>query len=378
MTIFIDVVGIGVIIPVVPFYVRSFGATDAIVTLLMAVFSLLSFVSAPMLGSLSDRLGRRPVLVASIISTSIGWFIFAWAPSIIWLFIGRIIDGAAAGNITIAQSLLADIAKDEKERTVNMGLFGAMFGIGLIIGPIIGGVLGYINHSLPFWFVGILAAVNAILAYFFLPETHTEKHHDKKISINPFRPIWDGFRNMEMRKVFLIWFLFGIGTAIYFGTFSIFASSVLGYNARAIGIIFGFLGVLMLINQVTLLKHVWLKYFKERRLAEVMLIMYAIGMLFVSIPTILALVIGLVLLTIGQGNLRTVFSSMIAGFNPNKRGEYLGISTSIMSLALVIGPLITTATFNWNPHIPFVIASVIVMAGYFLLKESKISHMYHK
>ena len=137
LTVLIDVLGIGIIIPVLPFYVESFGASAFIVTMLFAVFSLFSFFSAPLLGAWSDRIGRRPVLIVSIASTALGWLVFAAATSIYWLFIGRIIDGLAAGNFPIAQSYLVDIAKTGKERTTNLGLIGAVFGIGLIVGPLL-------------------------------------------------------------------------------------------------------------------------------------------------------------------------------------------------------------------------------------------------
>lgn len=375
LTVFIDIIGVGVIIPVLPYYIKSFGATDVVVTLLVAVFALLSFVSAPMLGALSDKLGRRPVLIASIISSSIGWLVFAWAPSIVWLFVGRIIDGLAAGNITTAQSSLADIATDDKTRANNMGLVGAMFGIGFIIGPVIGGLLGSLGPTVPFWFVGILAGLNAILAYFLLPETHHTKNTDAKISINPMKPIIDGFQNREMRALFGIWFLFGIGVAIQQGTFALYMSKIFGYTEKTIGILFGIIGVLILINQMALMKQIWLKYFKEKTLAQVMLVVFSFGMILISVPTIVVFGIGIILATFGQGTLRAVFSSMIAGFNPNKRGEYLGISMSIMSLSMVVGPLIATATFGLNPHIPFIIAGIIGLAAFGLMQLFPLRHV---
>jgi DHA1 family tetracycline resistance protein-like MFS transporter len=375
LTVFIDIIGVGVIIPVLPYYIKSFGATDAIVTLLVAVFALLSFISAPMLGALSDKLGRRPILIISIISSSIGWLIFAWAPSIIWLFIGRIIDGLAAGNITAAQSSLADIATDDATRASNMGLVGAMFGIGFIIGPVIGGLLGSIGPTVPFWFVGILAGCNAILAYFLLPETHHVKNTDVKISLNPMKPVIDGFRNREMRALFGIWFLFGVGVAIQQGTFALYMSNVFGYTETTIGILFGIIGILIVINQMVLMKRVWLKYFKEKALAQIMLVIFSFGMMLISVPMITVFGIGIILTTFGQGTLRAVFSSMIAGFNPAKRGEYLGISMSIMSLSMVVGPLIATATFGWNAHAPFVIAGVIGLVAFGLMQLFPLRHV---
>lgn len=369
MTIFIDVVGIGIIIPVLPFYVRSFGVGDAVVTLLIATYAFLSFFSAPLLGALSDKIGRRPILIGSIISTSVGWIVFAKAKAILWLFVGRIIDGFAAGNITTAQSLLADIAKNEKERTVNLGLFGAMFGVGFIVGPALGGLLSSWGMTIPFWFVGILAALNALLAYFFLPETHHAKDGTKQISLNPFKPIVDGFSNREMRKLFLAWFIFGIALSVQQGTFAIYVNRIFHMSAITTGLLFAAIGILIVINQVSLLKKVWLARFKERALALVMLLVFGLGMLVQSIPILIIFLCGLVLTTIGQGNLRAVFSSLIAGFNPAKRGEYLGISSSITALAMIIGPLIATVTFVAHPAWPFVIAGTLGFVGYVCLKQ---------
>ncbi len=154
MTVLIDVLGLGIIIPVLPFYVESFGVSAVTLTLLYSVYALFSFVSGPFLGALSDRIGRRPVLIASILSTAAGWFVFASAHAVWVLFLGRIIDGMAAGNLPITQSYLVDIARNDRERTTNLGIIGSIFGIGFIIGPALGGALSSIWHPLPFFFVG--------------------------------------------------------------------------------------------------------------------------------------------------------------------------------------------------------------------------------
>ena len=147
LTVLIDVIGLGIIIPVMPTYVQSFGASPTIITLLFSVFALFSFLSAPLLGALSDKIGRRPILMVSILSSSIGWFVFAWAPSLTFLFLGRIIDGLAAGNFSTAQSAISDLAKTPQERTANLGLTGAIFGVGFLLGPFLGGMLSTISPS---------------------------------------------------------------------------------------------------------------------------------------------------------------------------------------------------------------------------------------
>lgn len=373
MTVFIDIIGIGIIIPVLPHYVQSFGVSSTVVTLLFAAFAFFSFFSAPYLGSLSDRIGRRPVLIISIVSSAIGWFLFARAWSVAILFAARIIDGLAAGNITAAQSALADIAKDDTERVANMGLFGALFGVGFIVGPALGGLLAIAGNSVPFYFVGGLATLNAILAYFFLPETHVTKDPLKKISANPFAPIRDGFRNREMRGLFFVWFLFGIALAVQQGVFALYAQELFGMSAQTTGWLFAAIGVLIVINQMVLAKKLWLVQFTKTRLAYTMLVVFAIGMIAQSVPILWVFLVSLVLTTIGQGNLRMVFSGLIANHNPNKRGEYLGISASIMSLSMVVGPLLATVAYASHPGMPFIIAGIMALASYAAMKVFKIA-----
>jgi DHA1 family tetracycline resistance protein-like MFS transporter len=372
-TAFIDIIGLGVIIPIMPYYLKSFGAQDFVVTLLISVYALLAFFSAPILGALSDRYGRRPVLVASIISTSIGWFLFSGAQTIFGLFVGRGIDGLAAGNITTAQSALADIAKDEKERATNMGYMGAIFGIALVIGPVLGGFLGSFGHTVPFLFVGLLSGINGILAYFFLPETH-KKDPTQKVSWNPVKPIIDGISNREMRPLFVIWFLFGVAFAIQQSIFALYSSRIFGFDAKTVGILFGVIGLVLILNQVLLMKRVWLTYFSEQKLARVMLLVFSLAMIMMSIPTMVIFMIGMVIYSMSHGNLRAVFSSFFAGQNPAKRGEYIGISMSVMSLSLVAGPLIATVTYPINPHLPFIIAAGTCLLALVMMKIYPIQH----
>lgn len=250
LAVLIDVVGLGIIIPILPYYVESFGVSTFVVTLLFSVFALFSFVSGPFLGALSDKIGRRPVMIMSIASTAIGWFVFASAHAVWVLFLGRIIDGMAAGNFPIAQSYLVDIAKDDKERTTNLGLIGAIWGIGLIIGPAIGATLGAISPVLPFWIVGSLASLNVIGAYFFLPETHNNRaHHQKAISMNPLLPIVTAVKDRVLRPRYMAWFLFGIAFAGMQSIMALFMKSAFGFSATATGYVFTGMGIVLVINQ---------------------------------------------------------------------------------------------------------------------------------
>src|SRR5215218_9939564 len=171
-TVFIDLVGFGIVIPVLPFYAEGtiFNATPRIVGLLFASYSIMQLIFSPLLGKLSDRYGRRPVLLLSIIGTGIGFLVLGFAKTLFMLFLGRILDGITGGNISTAQAYIADITTEEN-RAKGMGLIGAAFGLGFIFGPAIGGILSRWGIHVPFFFAAALCFANAILLYFRLPET---------------------------------------------------------------------------------------------------------------------------------------------------------------------------------------------------------------
>ena len=354
LTVLIDVLGIGIIIPVLPFYVESFGASAFIVTLLFATFSLFSFFSAPLLGALSDRIGRRPVLIVSIASTAIGWLVFAAATNIYWLFFGRIIDGLAAGNFPIAQSYLLDIAKTDKERTTNLGLIGAIFGIGLIIGPLLGGVLSQISLSFPFWFVGGLALFNMIMALFSLPETNKNINKNQKISLNPFTPIIKSFSNADLRPRLIAWFLFGLALAGQQSILALYLANGFKFNSFLISLVMGGTGIILVLNQAIFLKKIWLKYFSEEKLIIFFLLTLSLGFFFMGISFLLTLMIGLFLLSVSQSILRVVMTSQITkNSNNQNQGMILGILSSVMSLSMIIGPILAGALFSIKINFPF-------------------------
>lgn len=367
LTVFIDVIGLGIVIPILPFYVSRFTDSALIITSLFAVFALCSFFSAPIIGALSDKYGRRPMLILSIFSTAIGWFVFAGAPNLILLFVGRIIDGIMAGNFPIAQSYLTDIAKTDRERTTNLGLIGATFGIGFILGPMFGGVLGHFGHSVPFWFVGALALFNGILAYFILPETHTELS-TKKISLNPFFPLVRAVKNNILRGNYFAWFLFGLAVAIYQAIFSLYLRDVFGFTELTGGILYGFLGVIIALNQGFAMKHVWLKYFKEPSLELGTLIVYVVGFLFLSFNSFIIFCIALLITTFGQSILRVVMTSQVVGqSSSSERGEVLGILSSITSLSMMIGPFLSGVMYEKLAILPFLFSSLCLFLAFIVL-----------
>src|SRR5438552_5219095 len=209
-TVFIDLVGFGIVIPVLPFYAEGsrFNASPRTVGLLFASYSIMQLIFSPILGRLSDKHGRRPVLLISIIGTGVGFLILGFATTLWMLFVGRILDGITGGNISTAQAYIADITTKEN-RAKGMGLIGAAFGLGFVFGPAIGGILSRWGVNVPFLFAGGLCFANALLLYFTLPESVTPDHPacTSAATGRGWRQLITSLKNPRLGYVLTIYFL---------------------------------------------------------------------------------------------------------------------------------------------------------------------------
>ncbi len=362
LTVFVDVLGVGIVIPILPFYVGSFGASPFVITLLFASFAFFAFLSSPFLGALSDKIGRRPVLIASISSTAIGWFVFAGANSIPLLFLGRIIDGLAAGNFTVAQGCLVDLARDERERSTNIGLIGATFGVGLMVGPLIGGLLSTVSHSFPFWCAGILAAVNVVLTYIFLPETHRRRDPKAPLSFNPLVPLARAAADRKLRPLYLTWIIFAFAISSSQSVFALYCQHAYGFDSFTTGLVFAATGILAALNQTVLLRRVWLRFFTEERLMLVMTSLLGLGFILFGLDILPLFFVSLPLFATGQSVQRVVITSQVTGrADPLKKGEALGILTSLMAATMVFGPVVGGALFEIHDGYPFYFAGALMI-----------------
>src|SRR5216110_406913 len=223
-TVFIDLVGFGIVIPVLPFYAEGtkFGATPSQVGLLFASYSVMQLIFSPVLGRLSDKYGRRPVLLFSLLGTAAGFLVLGMAGALWMLFVGRIIDGISGGNISTAQAYIADVTTEEN-RAKGMGLIGAAFGLGFVFGPAIGGILSRWGVEVPFLFAAGLCFANTILLYFRLPETVTPDHPARVSAAGGrgFSQLIQSLRNPRLGFVLSIYFLFIVAFSIMTTSFSL-------------------------------------------------------------------------------------------------------------------------------------------------------------
>jgi DHA1 family tetracycline resistance protein-like MFS transporter len=371
LTVLVDVIGLGIVLPSLPFYVDKMGGSSLEVTYLFAVFSICSFLSTPLLGALSDRIGRRPILILSIASTAIGWFVFASAKSLVFLFLGRIIDGLAAGNFSTAQSYLVDISKDDRERTQNLGLIGSMFGIGFILGPMLGGFLVAVSPSFPFWVAGILASINMVMAIIFLPETNQTRNLEK-IHFNPFQPIARAVKNKKLFPYFLTWFLFGTAISGSHSIMALYFNDRFGFNAFVIGIIIAAQGVIMSFNQIIGLKRFWLRRFREPDLTLFMILAFAVSYLFMGTSHAIFFFLGILFAVFSQSVLRVVFTSEVLGLaQPRVKGEVLGMLASVMSLGMIVGPLFTGPIYAFRNNFPFFVSAVLMFIAFVVFYQNR-------
>src|SRR5437660_9276795 len=234
VTVFIDLVGFGIVIPVLPFYAEGtkFGATPSQVGLLFASYSFMQLIFAPVLGRLSDKYGRRPVLLISLLGTALGFLILGFANTLWLLFVGRIIDGISGGNISTAQAYIADVTTKE-DRAKGMGLIGAAFGLGFVFGPAIGGILSRWGINVPFLFAGSLALANVVLLFFTLAETVTPDHpaRTSAASGRGWGQLIVSLKKPRLGFVMPIYSLSIVALSIMQEVFSLFMMVRLGYDA---------------------------------------------------------------------------------------------------------------------------------------------------
>jgi MFS transporter, DHA1 family, tetracycline resistance protein len=272
LTILVNLIGFGIIIPLLPFYATRYGASPLMVGLLFASFSVSQLFAAPLLGEWSDRWGRRPVLILSLVGTAVSFVMLALAQSLPMLFAARIVDGLSGGNITTARAYIADVTTEEN-RAKAYGFLGAAFGLGFILGPALGGFFSRISYTAPIWVAAIVTLAATLLAWFWLPETI---HKGRAVSGSPWKALRDLVRRPNLRVLLGVDFIYWMSFAVYQTTFALFGANRFGFDAAKTGYFlsaFGFLGVIV---QGALVGPI-VKRLGERRTLTIGLLLTAVG-----------------------------------------------------------------------------------------------------
>ncbi len=343
ITLFLDLLGFGMILPVLPFYAENFGANAFFIGLLSASFSLMQFIFAPIWGRISDRIGRRPIILMSLLGSSISLTLFGLAQSLLMLFVARIFAGIFMANLSAAQAYIADVTPPE-ERAKGMGLVGAAFGLGFIFGPTLGGILSPLGLAVPAYVAAGLALVNFLSAYFFLPESRSRE----AIERSRYHQKFSAFDLHQFKKsifhplvgLFLILFFFvTLAFANLEATFALMTERHFGYDAKNNGYLFAYIGILAALMQGGLIGPLTRK-FGEGKLLTTGLILQAVGFLFLPyVHTLALLMVFLGLIAIGNGMSYPSLQSLISrNTHEDQQGGVLGVSQSMGSLARVLGP----------------------------------------
>lgn len=353
VTILIDLIGFGIMIPVLPYYVKlpEFQASPFEIGMLFAVYSLMQFIFSPILGGLSDKYGRRPVLFFSLLGTCAAALITGLSTTLWMVFIGRMLDGVTGGNISTAQAYIADVTTKEN-RAKGMGLVGAGFGLGFILGPIIGGFLSQFGTHVPFFFVSGLALTNAISLYFFLPESRKfNGNNNDSARIGRITELLSSFQNSRFGITVLLYFLIVVAFSIMTTSFAQYTMFRFNYDAQQNGYLFGYIGILAVVLQGGLFSRL-VKAFGESWLIVIGCFLLAASLF--AVPYVgpvfgglTALLIGIACFSVGNSLSSPALTSVASKESAEEaQGQALGTLQSAASLARAIGPAIAAFLLN--------------------------------
>jgi len=362
LTVFIDLLGFGIIIPLLPFYAESFGANAFVVGLLSTSFSLMQFLFSPVWGRLSDRIGRRPIILLGLAGSCASYLVLAVASSLAVVFLARIVGGIAGANIPTAQAYIADVTTPEN-RAKGMGLVGAAFGLGFIFGPAIGGILSHFGPSAPMWSASALCGANLVAAYFLLPESRSADSTRKALG-----RMEALHRAMADRRLILLLALYFIVTAAFSGfeaTFALFSERRFGFTVATIGYLFAFIGGTLALVQGVLVGRV-VKRVGEARLIPVAIAVIGIGIGLVPFAwTLTALLAAVATLAVGMGFNGPALSAMVSRLtHADDQGGMLGLASSLASLGRVVGPAWGGFLFDaWGMTTPYLSAAAFMFVA---------------
>ena len=364
LIVFIDLLGFGVVIPIIPSYAEhGFAASDFTIGLLVASFSFAQLLFTPLWGRLSDRYGRKPILLIGLVMTVVSYIMFGMAESMTVLFVSRLLGGIGGANISAAQAYIADVTRPE-ERAKGMGMIGAAFGLGFVFGPIIGGLLVGYGYSVPGYAAAVLSAIALVTAMIALPESlhRNEQHDGGRTAAFTFAMLLEALKRPYVGALLLLFFLITFGYANIYATFPMISTRKFGMTDREVGYLFGFMGIVGAFTQGYLIRVLGPRI-EERKLFLWGSMLTAIGLFLLpfSISTFTLLAI-LAVLSLGTGLVTPSCLGMISRYaDPAQQGGVLGINQALGALGRVLGPIwgafvFDAAGMSW----PFITGGIVL------------------
>lgn len=346
----VDVLGMTIILPLLPFYAERYGASPKVVGLLVMTYALCQLVAGPILGQLSDRYGRRPLLIVSQVGTFLGFLVLGWAHTLALIFFSRFLDGITAGNLSLAQAYISDVTKPE-ERARSFGLIGIAFGIGFLFGPAISGFLSQYDYAYPAWAAACLSFTSILCTYFLLPQAipHAGDEESgpggKRLGILDWGAYARYFKRPDLGPLLLNFFIFALMFGLFLSGFALFAERRFTINGHAfgpkeVGYLYAYSGFLGVIIQGGLLGRL-VKRFGEQRLTLVGYASAAAGLIGLSVVQPLgALMLVFSFTAFGNSVLRPCLTALVTHRSGRReQGLVLGLTQSLYSIAMIVSPI---------------------------------------
>jgi MFS family permease len=375
VTILLDVIGAGILMPVVPFIVRPYSHDALTIGLLAVAYSVAQFFAAPLLGAVSDRHGRRPVLVISLFGAAIGYALFGVGGALWVFFVSRVVAGFTGGNLTAAQAYIADVSGPD-DRAKNFGLVGAAFGLGFILGPSLGGLLAKISLTAPAWAAGGVALTTATFGWFVLPESlppERRRAHALHVGdFNPFRLLLKALSTKRLRALFLGIFLTRFAHMGLQTNFAIYTLDRFQYTASQNGVIFAVLGITSTFMQGFLIRRLSGRYSERSLLLTGLAIMVGGFVAIAAVTKGWMLSPAIALLAVGTGLMTPVLQSLISkAGSPEEQGMLFGANGAITSLTAILGPPYAGIVFDHVGYTaPYWSGALFVAAGWIAVNRA--------
>lgn len=372
---FTEVLGFSIVLPVIPFLGLELGLNPVEIGLIVSVFSFAQLFASPITGKLSDRFGRKPLLVLSQLSTLAGFLLLGFATTAILLLVARLIDGLLGSNMTVSQAYISDITKP-KHRTRVFGYSSGVFGAALIFGPVLGGVLSRINFSVPMFFAAGITLISIVLVIFFLPETITKKPDTLSLGFNDILPINDAIRfvkTSQVRNSLLMFFVYNVGFFFLISNFGLFAESQFHVDAGQVGIYLSWIGLLRVIIQTFLIARI-LRALGEGSMLRTGIFAMIISMLGIAFSVdYLFVFVPLLFLAYGTGVIRPVLMSKLTNsVIKRETGTVLGVNNSLTGIAQIITPIAGGFIIQYFPSQTVPIVSVLFFLALLFFSRKRV------